>query len=73
MHQAAVVSISGNAERHFTVLFRPALTEPARIEAAPAQICQSAGRSLAGSKTNTPGSSSAMPGVQTMIVHCAAA
>ena len=73
LHQASVVSISGGADSRYTVLFRPALTEPSRIEAAPAQLCRQAGRSLKSSKTNKPGSSSAMPGVQMMIVECGAA
>lgn len=73
LHQASVVSISGSADSHFTVMLRPALTEPSRINAAPAQLCQQAGRSLKSSKTNTPGTSSAMPGIQMMIVECSAA
>lgn len=73
LHQAAVVSIAGNADSRFTVLFRPALTEPSRVDAAPAQICRNAGRDLKTSRTNTPGASSAMPGVQVMVVECTAA
>ncbi len=73
LHQAAVVSIAGSADSRFTVLFRPALTEPTRIEGAPAQICRNAGRELKTSRTNKPGSSSAMPGVQVMVVECTAA
>lgn len=73
LHQAAVVAITGDADRRFTVLFRPALTDAGRIAAAPAQLCRQAGRDLADSRTNTPGTASAMPGVQMMIVTCTAA
>ena len=70
LHQAAVISITGDADSRFTVLFRPALTDPGRIAAAPAQLCRQAGRDLADSRSNTPGAASAMPGVQMMIVTC---
>lgn len=73
LHQAALVSIAGSADSRFTVLFRPALTEPSRVNAAPAQLCKQAGRDLKNSRTNSPGASSAMPGVQVMIVECNAA
>lgn len=72
LHQASVVSIAGSADTRFTVLFRPALTEPSRIDAAPAQLCRQAGRDLKTSRTNKPGASSAMPGVQVMVVECSA-
>lgn len=73
LHQAAVISITGDADSRFTLLFRPALTDPGRIAAAPAQLCRQAGRDLADSRSNTPGAGSAMPGVQMMIVTCTAA
>lgn len=73
LHQAAVVSIAGSADSRFTVLFRPSLTEASRVNAAPAQLCRQAGRDLKTSRTNKPGASSAMPGVQVMIVECNAA
>lgn len=73
LHQASVISITGDADRRFTVLFRPAQTDAARIEAAPAQLCRGAGRDVADSRTNKPGAGSAMPGVQMMIVTCTAA
>lgn len=73
LHQAALISVSGDADSRFTLLFRPSLTEAARIDAAPAQLCRQAGRDLKDSRTNTPGAGSAMPGVQMMIVTCSAA
>lgn len=73
LHQASVISITGDADSRFTVLFRPAQTDAAKIKAAPAQLCRQAGRDLDSSRTNTPGAGSAMPGVQMMIVTCTAA
>ena len=73
LHQASVIAITGDADSRFTVLFRPAQTDAAKIEAAPAQLCRQAGRDLDGSRTNKPGAGSAMPGVQMMIVTCTAA
>lgn len=73
LHQASVIAITGDADSRFTVLFRPAQTDAAKIEAAPAQLCRQAGRDLDSSRTNKPGAGSAMPGVQMMIVTCAAA
>ncbi|TRW98357.1 hypothetical protein FNJ84_06150 [Paracoccus sp. M683] len=73
LHQAALVSISGSADSQYTVLFRPSATDQTHIENAPARLCDEAGRALASSRTNSPGSSSAMPGVQIMIVTCGAA
>lgn len=71
LRQAAVVAVTGNEASGYTVLFRPARTEPASVDAAPRQLCGDAG--VASSRTNAPGSSSAMPGVQIMIVKCGAA
>lgn len=71
LHQASVISITGDADSRFTLLFRPAQTEPSRIEGAPAKLCGD--RGVANSRTNTPGAGSAMPGVQMMIVTCTAA
>lgn len=73
LHQASVISITGDADSRYTVLFRPAQTDGAKIQAAPAQLCRGAGRDLADSRTNQPGAGSAMPGVQMMIVTCTAA
>lgn len=73
LHQASVIAVTGDADSRFTVLFRPAQTDAGKIEAAPAQLCRSAGRGLADSRTNKPGAGSAMPGVQMMIVTCSAA
>lgn len=73
LHQNSVIAITGDADSRFTVLFRPALTDPGRVAAAPAQLCRQAGRDLAGSRMNTPGAGSALPGVQMMIVSCTAA
>ncbi len=73
LHQASVIAITGDADSRVTVLFRPAQTDAAKIEAAPAQLCRQAGRDLDSSRTNKPGAGSAMPGVQMMIVTCAAA
>lgn len=73
LHQAAVVAVTGDADSRFTVLFRPSLTAPSNVEAAPAAICRQAGRSVESSRTNAPGGASAMPGVQIMIVECTAA
>lgn len=73
LHQASVIAVTGDADSRFTVLFRPAQTDAGKIEAAPAQLCRSAGRSLEDSRTNKPGAGSAMPGVQMMIVTCSAA
>lgn len=72
LHQAAVIAVTGDADSRYTVLFRPAQTDPGKIAAAPAQLCRQAGRDLADSRTNTPGAGSAMPGVQMMIVTCSA-
>ena len=73
LHQAAVISVTGDADNRYTVLFRPAQTDAAKIEAAPAQLCRQAGRDVTDSRTNKPGAGSAMPGVQMMIVTCSAA
>lgn len=73
LHQASLISVTGDADSRFTVLFRPAQTDDAKIDAAPAQLCRQAGRSLEDSRTNKPGAGSAMPGVQMMIVTCSAA
>lgn len=73
LHQASVIAVSGDADSRFTVLFRPAQTDTSKVEAAPAQLCRSAGRDLDSSRTNKPGAGSAMPGVQMMIVTCTAA
>ena len=73
LHQASVIAITGDADSRFTVLFRPAQTDASKVEAAPAQLCRSAGRDLDSSRTNKPGAGSAMPGVQMMIVTCTAA
>lgn len=73
LHQAALISVTGDADSRFTVLFRPAQTDAAKIDAAPAQLCRQAGRGLEDSRTNKPGAGSAMPGVQMMIVTCSAA
>ncbi|MDQ1900024.1 hypothetical protein RAH32_06160 [Paracoccus sp. WLY502] len=73
LHQAAVIAVTGDADSRFTVLFRPARTDAGKIEAAPVQLCRSAGRGLEDSRTNKPGAGSAMPGVQMMIVTCSAA
>ncbi len=73
LHQASLISVTGDADSRFTVLFRPAQTEAARIDAAPSQLCRDAGRDLKDSRTNKPGAGSAMPGVQMMIVTCSAA
>ncbi|WP_188715263.1 hypothetical protein [Paracoccus acridae] len=73
LHQASVIAVTGDADSRFTVLFRPAQTDAGKIEAAPAQLCRSAGRGLENSRTNKPGAGSAMPGVQMMIVTCSAA
>ena len=71
MHQSAVVAVSGDAASRFTVLFRPASTDAGKVSAAPAKLCGGAGKSVGSSRTNSPGSGSAMPGVQIMIVTCA--
>lgn len=71
MHQSAVVAVSGDAASRFTVLFRPGGTDAAKVSAAPAKLCGGAGKSVGSSRTNSPGSGSAMPGVQIMIVTCA--
>ncbi|MTD99147.1 hypothetical protein GIY56_02470 [Paracoccus sp. YIM 132242] len=73
LHQASLISVTGDADSRFTVLFRPAQTDAAKIDAAPAQLCRGAGRGLEDSRTNKPGAGSAMPGVQMMIVTCSAA
>lgn len=73
LHQASLIAVTGDADSRFTVLFRPAQTDAAKIDAAPAQLCRQAGRELDSSRTNKPGAGSAMPGVQMMIVTCAAA
>lgn len=71
LHQAALVSVSGSADSQFIVLFRPGRTSGSNISGAPARLCGSAG--VSSSRTNSPGSGSAMPGVQTMIVKCGTA
>lgn len=68
LHQAAIVAVTGNATRGFTVLLRPDATQPARISAAPGKLCGAKG--VASSATNTPKSGSAIPGVQVMVVKC---
>ncbi|MFC3288768.1 hypothetical protein [Paracoccus aerius] len=73
LHQASLISVTGDADSRYTVLFRPAQTDAGKIEAAPAQLCRAAGRDVAESRTNKPGAGSAMPGVQMMIVTCSAA
>ncbi|MBU3029944.1 hypothetical protein [Paracoccus marinaquae] len=71
MRQAAVVAVSGDAGSGYTVLFRPAQTEPASVNGVPGRLCGDTG--VASSRTNSPGAGSAMPGVQIMIVKCGAA
>lgn len=73
LHQASVIAITGDADSRFTVMFRPAQTDAAKVEAAPAHLCRGAGRTVTDSRSNTPGAGSAMPGVQMMIVTCSAA
>lgn len=71
LRQSAVVAVSGDAGSGYTVLYRPANTEPASVDAAPGKLCGTDG--VASSRKNSPGSGSAMPGVQIMIVKCNAA
>ncbi|AUH34977.1 hypothetical protein [Paracoccus tegillarcae] len=71
LHQSALVSVSGSADSQFIVLFRPGQTDSDSIDTAPGKLCGATG--VASSRTNSPGSGSAMPGVQTMIVKCGAA
>lgn len=71
LRQAAVVAVSGDASSGYTMLYRPSQTEPASVDGAAGKLCGSAG--VASSRTNSPGSGSAMPGVQIMIVKCNAA
>ncbi len=73
LDQAALVSVSGDADSRFNVLFRPEQTQAARVEAMPAKLCAQSNRTVTNSKTNKPGSGSAMPGVQIMIIECGAA
>lgn len=73
LQQAALVSISGDVDSRYIVLLRPAQANPGQVEAAPAKLCGQDGRSVDNSKTNSPGSGAAMPGVQIMIVECSAA
>ena len=68
MRQSAVVSVSGDATRGFSVIYRPKNTEPASVEGAAATLCGDAG--VASSRTNSGGGASAMPGVNIMIVKC---
>lgn len=72
LQQAALVSISGSADSRYTVLLRPDRANPGQVDAAPARLCGQDGRGVASSRTNSPGSGSAMPGVQIMIVECSA-
>lgn len=71
LRQSAVVAVSGDASSGYTMLYRPANTEPASVDAAAGKLCGSSG--VSSSRTNSPGSGSAMPGVQIMIVKCNAA
>lgn len=73
LQQAALVSISGDVDSRYIVFMRPAQANPGQVEAAPAKLCGQDGRSVANSKTNSPGAGAAMPGVQIMIVECSAA
>ncbi|MCF3974089.1 hypothetical protein [Paracoccus salsus] len=68
MRQNAVVAVTGNADRGFSVLFRPDRTEPASVEGVAGRLCGDAG--VASARTNTSGGSSAMPGVKVMVVKC---
>ena len=70
MRQSAVVSVSGNADRGFSGIFRPKQTEPASVDGAAARLCGDAG--VASARTNSGGGSSAMPGVSVMVVKCGA-
>lgn len=71
LHQSAVVAVTGNATRGYSVLFRPAQTDSDKVAAAPAKLCGSAG--VASSRNQPPRSGSAMPGVAVMVVTCGAA
>ena len=71
MRQSAVVAVNGDAASGYTMLYRPSQTEPASVDAAAGKLCGSSG--VASSRKNSPGSGSAMPGVQIMIVKCNAA
>lgn len=74
MYQAALVSVMGGADSgRYTVMFRPERSTPAQVDAAPATICAQSGSSVVSSRTNSPSSGSAMPGIQIMIVECSAA
>lgn len=68
LRQSAVVAVSGDAASGYTMLYRPDDTEPASVDAAAGKLCGSSG--VASSRKNSPGSGSAMPGVQIMIVKC---
>lgn len=71
LHQRAVVAVTGDGARGFTVMFRAEATDAAAIAAAPATLCRSAGGSVADSRTRAPKPGSAMPGVSIMVVKCA--
>ena len=71
LHQAAVVAVTGDATRGFSVLYRPTATDAASVSAAPAKLCGGSG--VASSATNSPRAGSAMPGVNVMVVKCGAA
>ncbi|AUH63154.1 hypothetical protein [Paracoccus zhejiangensis] len=71
LRQSAVVGVSGDASSGYTMMYRPARTEPATVDAAAGKLCGDAG--VASSRSNSAGSGSAMPGVQIMIVKCNAA
>ena len=71
LRQSAMVGLSGDAASGYTMMYRPARTEPASVDAAPGKLCGDAG--VASSRSNSAGSGSAMPGVQIMIIKCNAA
>ncbi|WP_299838512.1 hypothetical protein [uncultured Paracoccus sp.] len=71
LRQSAMVGLSGDAASGYTMMYRPARTEPATVDAAAGKLCGDAG--VASSRSNSAGSGSAMPGVQIMIVKCNAA
>ena len=70
MRQSAVVSVSGNEARGYSVIYRPKNTEPASVDGAAAKLCGDAG--VASSRNNSGGGASAMPGVNVMVVKCGA-
>lgn len=70
MRQSAVVSVSGNETRGYSVIYRPKNTEPASVDGAAAKLCGDAG--VASSRSNGGGGASAMPGVNVMVVKCGA-